>query len=60
MKSFKPQELIQALQTILNIEQRVSGLDYLRTIVKNIARTFEARYVIAGHTVKPDNDSVQT
>ncbi len=60
MKSFKHQEIIQALQTILNIEQHISGLDYLKEITRNIASTFEAQYVLIGHSIKPENDSVQT
>lgn len=60
MKQFKSQELIQALNTILNIEQGITGLDYLKVIVKNIARTFEARFVFVGHTIRPECDTVQT
>jgi len=60
MKSFKHQEIIQALQTILNIEQHISGLDYLKEITKNIASTLETQYVLIGHSIKPENDSVQT
>jgi hypothetical protein len=60
MKSFKPEEIIRALTIILNIDQKISGLNYLKLIVKNIAKTFEARYVFVGHAVRPGNDSVQT
>lgn len=60
MKTFQPQEIVQALQTVLNIDQRVSGMDYLQKITKNIAQTFECRYILIGHAVKPDNEAVQT
>jgi len=60
MKSFKHHEIIQALQTILNIEQHISGLDYLKEITKNIASTLETQYVLIGHSIKPENDTVQT
>jgi transcriptional regulator with GAF, ATPase, and Fis domain len=60
MKSFKHQEIIQALQTILNIEQHISGIDYLKEITKNIASTLETQYVLIGHSIKPGNDTVQT
>ena len=60
MKSFNHREIIQALHTILNIEQHISGLNYLKEITKNIANTFEAKYVLIGHTIKPGNDIVQT
>lgn len=60
MKSFHHQETIQALQTILHIEQHLSGIDYLKEFAKNIAQTFEVKYVFVGHAIKPGNDSVQT
>ena len=60
MKTFKPQEIILALQTVLNIDQKVAGIEYLKKIVKNIAQTFECKYVLVGHAVKPDSDSIQT
>jgi transcriptional regulator with GAF, ATPase, and Fis domain len=60
MKSFNHRELVQSLHTILNIEQHISGIDYLKEITKNIANTFEAKYVLIGHTIKPGNNIVQT
>ena len=60
MKSFDHQEIIQALQTILHIEQNISGMDYLKEFAKNIAKTFKAKYVLIGHAIKPGNDRVQT
>jgi len=60
VKSFEPQEMIQALNRVLKIDQTASGLNYLKIIVKNIARTFDVRYVLVGHAVKPGNASVMT
>lgn len=60
MKSFKPDEIVQALNIILNIEQKISGLNYLKSIVKNIANTLECSYAFVGHAIQPDNDSVRT
>jgi len=60
MKSFEQQEIIQALQEILHIEQRISGIEYLREFARNIAKTLQCRYVLIGHGVKPENESVQT
>ena len=60
MKSFSPQETITTLNTILEIEQHVSGMDYLRSLVKNIALTFEAKYVLVGRATPSENDSIQT
>jgi signal transduction histidine kinase len=60
MKSFTSLEIINTLNRILDIEQRISGMDYLKRLVGNIAQTFEAKYVFVGHAVKPENDYVQT
>lgn len=60
MKSFKPQEIIPVLQAILQIEQRISGLEYLRKLAKNIADNFATKYVLIGHALKPDYKKVQT
>jgi transcriptional regulator with GAF, ATPase, and Fis domain len=60
MKSFNHQEIIQALQVILNIKQDISGLNYLKEITRNIAHTLETQYVLIGHAIKPGNDSIQT
>lgn len=60
MKSFERQEIIQALQTILQVGQRISGIEYLRELARNIAKTLQCRYVLIGHGVKPANDRVQT
>ena len=60
MKSFNHQEIIEVLHSALHIEQHISGIDYLKEFAKNIAGTFETKYVLIGHAIKPGNDSVQT
>lgn len=60
MKSFSPQDTIRILNTILNIEQHVSGMDYLASLVRNIAQSFEAKYVFVGHAIVPERISIQT
>lgn len=60
MKPFNQQDIVPALQAILQIEQRVSGIEYLRKFAKNIAETFATKYVLIGHAIKPDYKSVQT
>ena len=60
MKPFTPQETIKTLNLILDIEQRVSGVFYLRELVRNIAHTLDVKYVLVGHAVAPENVSVQT
>ena len=60
MKSFSSHETIKTLNMILEIEQHVSGMDYMKSLVKNIGQTFEAKYVLVGHATPPENDSIQT
>lgn len=60
MRSFTSLEILKLLNSILNIEQRISGIDYLKRFVKNIAQTFNAKYVFVGHAIKPENNTVQT
>jgi transcriptional regulator with GAF, ATPase, and Fis domain len=60
MKSFAFQETIKTLNLILDIEQPVSGVFYLRELVRNIGHTFDVKYVLVGHGVAPENVSVQT
>ena len=60
MKSFNPQEIIKALQAIFHIEEHISGLEYLKVFAKNIAKTFETKYVLIGHGIKPGNENVKT
>ena len=59
MKAFAPQETIKTLNLILDIDQRVSGIDYLKKLVRNIAHIFEAKYVFLGHAITPENE-IQT
>ncbi len=60
MKSFPPQETIKVLNSILDIEQHISGIDYLKILVSNIGQTFDSKFVLVGHVMSPDSHSVQT
>jgi len=60
MKSFTPQETIKTLNLILDIDQNVSGINYLRHLVRNIASIFEVKFVLVGKAVPPENNSIQT
>ena len=60
MKSFTAQETIKTLNLILDIEQRASGIVYLKELVRNIAQTFKVKIVLVGHAIKPENNSIQT
>ena len=60
MNSFTSLELIKTLKSVLDIEQHLSGIQYLKGLVKNIAQTFGAKFVFVGHPVNPEHDSIQT
>ncbi len=60
MKSFKPEDIIVVLNSILDIDQSYRGLDYLKTLIENTALAFQAKYVFIGHAIKPSNQRVQT
>ena len=60
MRSFAPQETIETLNTILDIEQGISGIDYLKELLKKIAKAFEIKYVFVGHVIASENDEIQT
>lgn len=60
MKSFSAQETFKILNLVLDVEYHVSGIEYLKELVRNIARTFEVKYVLLGHAVKSKNYSIQT
>lgn len=46
MKSFKYEEQVNALRIVLDIEQCVSGMAYLKEIAGKIANMFEAKYIL--------------
>lgn len=60
MESFNSSELIHTLGSILNIGQSISGIAYLKDLVRNIAQTFGFKYVFVGHAIGPGLESVQT
>jgi hypothetical protein len=61
MESFtKPLKTIAVLHKIFTIEQQLSGMNYLKILVKNIAQVLEIKYVIIGHAIEPEKKSVQT
>lgn len=60
MKFFTTKDIIKSLNKILDIEQDVSGIDYLKKLVKNCAREFEVKYVFIGQPTNPGLDKIKT
>jgi transcriptional regulator with GAF, ATPase, and Fis domain len=61
MKSFDtPQEIVSTLHHIFAIDQKLTGMGYLKNFVKNIAQSLKIKYVIIGHAVGRDERSIQT
>ena len=53
-------QTLQKLNGILDIEQRLTGIDYLRTLARNIAQAFTVKFVLIGHTPSDENNRVET
>lgn len=60
MKTISPQETVNILRNILDIDQRKIGLKYLRTLARNIATILGFKYVLIGHALEPDKQRIQT
>lgn len=43
-------DMVNAIRNILNIEQRLSGLAYLKVLLKNISNELGFKYAFVGHT----------
>ena len=46
-------DMVNAIRNILNIDQRLSGIDYLRVLLKNISSELGFKYAFVGHASKP-------
>ena len=60
MKTISPQETVKILQNILDIDQRKTGIEYLRVLARNIATILEFKYLLIGHALEPDKQRIQT
>ncbi|MCW8934520.1 MAG: hypothetical protein OQK98_07330 [Gammaproteobacteria bacterium] len=45
-------DTVNAIRNILNIEQRLSGLEYLKVLIRNISTELGVKYVFVGTPVK--------
>lgn len=60
MENVSAKNLMSQISSILNIEQTLSGKEYLRQFIKNIALTLDIEYVLIGHPIDKDLTSIQT
>lgn len=51
-------DTVNAIRNILNIEQRLSGLDYLKVLIRNISTEFGVKYVFVGHASENRSDLI--
>jgi len=60
MQVFTPDEIIATLNQILDIDNGLVGMNYLKVIVKRIAQIFNFEFVFTGHTFEPNESKIQT
>ena len=60
MKSFNPKETIKVLREILDIDQNLNGMNYLKIFVKNIGQTFDTKIAFAGHKTESERQTIET
>ncbi|MGB0846075.1 MAG: sensor domain-containing diguanylate cyclase [Thiolinea sp.] len=53
-------DIVNAIRNILNIDQRLSGLAYLRVLLKNISSELGFRYVFVGHASGSESNLIYT
>jgi len=53
-------DTVNAIRNILNIEQNLTGHDYLKVFIKNISTELGVKYVFVGHTSESRPDLIQT
>lgn len=58
--SMTPQDAVNILSQITSVEQTANGLDYFKSIVKNVAQILNVKYVFVGHPFGAGNDKVET
>lgn len=60
LSSVSPLDSVNSIRNILNIEQRLSGLGYLKVLLKNISTELGVKYVFVGHASENREDLIQT
>lgn len=53
-------EILRTINRILDIDQKLSGTDYLKIFLKNISEVLDIKYALIGHPVDKSCTQVQT
>jgi len=53
-------DTVSAIRNILNIEQSLSGLDYLKALIRNMSTELGIKYIFVGHASESRPNIVQT
>lgn len=51
---------LEVIKSIYNVDQLLSGKEYIRELVQRLANTLKVKYVMVGHAVEPQGKSVQS
>lgn len=51
---------LEVIRDIYNVDQLLTGKEYIRELVQKLAKTLNVKYVMVGHAVEPDAKSIQT
>ncbi|MEK2645628.1 GAF domain-containing sensor histidine kinase [Bdellovibrio sp. BCCA] len=51
---------LELLKDIYNVDQLLSGKEYIKELVHRLAQILKVKYVLVGHAVEPDRQKIQT
>jgi len=51
---------LEVIKGIYNVDQLLSGKEYIRELVQRLARTLKVKYVMVGHAIAPQGERVQS
>jgi len=60
MKQENEKNILQILTSILDIDQNLTGIDYLQEFIKNIAVNLDVKYALIGHPIDDQLSQIQT
>ena len=60
MQQVYEKDIFKILTSILDVEQNLTGIDYLKEFIKNIAINLDVKYVLIGHPIDEQLSQIQT
>jgi signal transduction histidine kinase len=60
MNTTSSQDVVKTIQAILNVDQFITGEDYFRELVRNVAKYLNVKYCFIGRPLQEDKTKVQT